>query len=201
MTECDRLCFVWCRLGYICSLPHRNCNKVISKNTWLDEISAVTSMPEREYCNPVVRERLVGETRLLVPPKKFVSNTLLTNPQTFTRWNILHTGWHYFNSRSLSKLLPSLVDNSTHTYTWWCTKHSCRDTLGTICFSFLWVCDSCTHLHFKSWSAFYQLHALTLISILQIVSTLSLLLVFLFLFTAADVNEETSITNQSNYSN
>jgi hypothetical protein len=35
---------------------------VISKNMWLDGMTAVTSMPEREYCNSVIRERLVGET-------------------------------------------------------------------------------------------------------------------------------------------
>ena len=66
---------------------------------------------------------------------------------------------------------------------------------------FMWVSDSGTNLHFKSWSAFFQIHALTLTGILQTVLPLSLLLVLLFLFTAGDVNEETSITNQSNYSN
>ena len=64
-----------------------------------------------------------------------VSNIILTNLQTFIRqWNILHISWHYFYSWSLSILLSSLADNSTRTYTWWCTNHSCRDTLGTICF-------------------------------------------------------------------
>jgi hypothetical protein len=114
-----------------------------------------------------------------------VSNTIFNQSS-----NIHSACWHYFYSQSVSILFFSLVYNSTHTYTWWCRNHSYRDTLGTICIYILWVSDSDTHLHFKSWSTFYQLHALTHRYLANNIVIELVARLINFLFTAGDVNKE-----------
>jgi hypothetical protein len=98
---------------------------------------------------------------------------------------------HFFTRWKLDK----------HTHDDACTKPLMhRHTLYNM-FYYLWVSNLSAHLHDRSWLAFCKLHTLTLTGFLQTISTLSLLLVLLFLFIAGDVREETSMTNQSNYSN